>query len=184
MPPCFSGEDDLQKFMKSVDGVAEILSRIMLWLSGICLVAMTVTIAAQVFVRYVLNSSIMGSEPGSVMIMGWFIFLGAAVGIREGNHLSFDILLIVIPARVKPFLHTVSDLVVAAFGFGMIWYGMELAIKTAPNTMPSLGISSAFDFLPIVVGGVLAMLFTIERILRRIAGLHTARFGEAAPEEQ
>ena len=88
--------------MKSVDGVAEILSRIMLWLSGICLVAMTVTIAAQVFMRYVLNSGIMGSEPGSVMIMGWFIFLGAAVGIREGNHLSFDVLLIVIPAGVKP----------------------------------------------------------------------------------
>jgi TRAP-type C4-dicarboxylate transport system permease small subunit len=169
--------------MKSVDRVAEILSQIMLWLSGICLVGMTITIAAQVFVRYVLNSGIMGSEPGSVMIMGWFIFLGAAVGIREGNHLSFDFLLIIIPDRVKPWLHTISDIAVAAFGFGMIWYGMELAIKTAPNTMPSLGISSAFDFLPIVAGGFLAMLFTVERILRRIAGLHTARFGEAEPQE-
>lgn len=178
-----SGEDDLQKIMKSVDGVAESLSRIMLWLSGICLVAMTITIAAQVFVRYVLNSGIMGSEPGSVMIMGWFIFLGAAVGIREGNHLSFDVLLIVIPDKIKPWLHTISDIAVAAFGLGMIWYGWELAAKTAPNTLPSLGISGAFDYLPIVAGGILAMLFTIERILRRIAGLHTARFGEVDPEE-
>ena len=56
-------------------------------------------------------------------------------------------------------------------------------MKTAHNTLPSLGISGAFDYLPIVGGGILAMLFSIERILRRVAGLHTARFGEVAPEE-
>ena len=173
----------MHNFMVRVANVTELLSRVILWLSGICLVAMTLTIAAQVFFRYVLNSSIMGSEPGSVMIMGWFTFLGAAVGIREGNHLSFDILLLVIPDRVKPVLHTLSDIAVAAFGFGMIWYGTELAAKTAPNTLPSLGISGAFDYLPLVAGGVLAMLFTVERILRRVGGLYTARFGETPPQE-
>ena len=169
--------------MKAAARFTGLLANIILWLSGIALVAMTVTIAAQVFWRYVLNSSIMGSEPGSVMIMGWFIFLGAAVGIREGNHLSFDILLIVLPDRVKPYLHTMSDIAVSAFGFGMIWYGMLLALKTAQNTLPTLGISGAFDYIPIVVGGVLAMLFSIERILRRLAGLHTARFGEVSSQE-
>ena len=160
-----------------------IVASVALWIAGIGLVAMTAAIAAQVFWRYALNNSLIWTEPGSVMIMGWFIFLGAAVGIREGYHLSFDVLLFFLPESVKPWLYSLSDLAVGGFGAGMVWYGWELAAKTAPNIMPSLGISDAFNFAPVVVGGVLVILFSLERILRRVAGLHTARFGEPVPVE-
>ena len=158
------------------------LATLALWTAGTGLVVMTAMIAAQVFWRYVLNNSIVWSEPGSVMVMGWFIFLGAAVGIREGYHLSFDVLLYFLPTRPKQVLHTLSDIATGAFGVGMIWYGWELAAKTAHNKIPSLGISGAFDFAPIVAGGVLVVLFSLERIFRRAAGLHTPRFGEPDPE--
>lgn len=156
------------------------LARLALWLAGIGLVLMTVLIAAQVFWRYVLNDSIVWTEPASVMIMGWFIFLGAAVGIREGYHLSFDVLLHVLPHGTKQVLHSISDLAVGGFGAGMIWFGWQLAERTAGNQLPSLGISGAFDFAPIVGGGILIVLFSAERIARRAAGLQTARFGEEA----
>lgn len=159
-----------------------LLARLALWVAGTGLVLMTVIIAAQVFFRYVLNSSIVWSEPAAVMIMGWFIFLGAAVGIREGYHLSFDVFLYVIPHGLKMVLFSLSDLIVGAFGFGMIWFGWELVEQTAGNKLPSLGISGAFDFLPIVGGGVLIVLFSLERIARRAAGLPTARFGETELE--
>jgi TRAP-type C4-dicarboxylate transport system permease small subunit len=161
-----------------------VLATAALWLAGIGLVAMTASIAAQVFWRYVLNNSLIWTEPGSVMIMGWFIFLGAAVGIREGYHLSFDVLLYFLPASFKPWLHSLSDLAVGGFGFGMVWYGWQLAEKVSGNKMASLGISDAFNFAPVVVGGVLVVIFSLERILRRVAGLHTARFGEPTPVEE
>ena len=156
------------------------LARIGLYVSGFGLVAMTAIIAAQVFWRYVLNDSIIWTEPAAVQIMGWFILLGAAVGIREGYHLSFEVLLFVLPEKVKLALYTVSDLVVTAFGGGMIVFGWQLAAKTAATTMPSLGISGAWNFVPIVFGGILIVLFSIERIARRLAGLPTSRFGDAA----
>ena len=59
---------------------------------------MTAFVAWQVFGRYVLNRSPSWTEPGSVMLMSWFIFLGAAVGVRENNHMGFDVLLYVLPA--------------------------------------------------------------------------------------
>jgi TRAP-type C4-dicarboxylate transport system permease small subunit len=62
----------------------------------------------------------------------------------------------------------------------MIWYGWQLAEKTAGNQLPSLGISGAFDFVPIVAGGFLIVIFSTERVARRLAGLPTARFGEDA----
>jgi TRAP-type C4-dicarboxylate transport system permease small subunit len=153
------------------------------WGAGAGLVLMTALIAAQVFWRYILNDSIVWTEPASVMIMGWFIFLGAAVGIREGYHLSFDVVLYIVPQRGKLFLHSLSDIVVAGFGLGMIWYGWQLAAKTAGNKLPSLGISGAFDFAPLVVGGILIFLFSIERVARRAAGMPTARFGEDPVEQ-
>lgn len=173
----------MQDLTKSLALVTGRIARLALWLAGIGLVLMTALIAAQVFWRYVLNDSITWTEPGSVMIMGWFIFLGAAVGIREGYHLSFDVLLYFVPDSVKLFFYSLSDAVVAAFGGGMIWYGWQLAAKTAGNTLPSLGISGAFDFAPIVGGGALIVLFSFERVLRRAAGLPTARFGDDPVED-
>ncbi|KJZ21230.1 C4-dicarboxylate ABC transporter [Loktanella sp. S4079] len=168
----------VQGLMLKIAVITGFIGRAALWAAGTGLVVMTVLIAAQVFWRYVLNDSIAWTEPASVMIMGWFIFLGAAVGIREGYHLSFDVLLYVIPHKGKMFLYSISDLVVAGFGLGMIWFGWQLAEKTAGNTLPSLGISGAYDFIPIVAGGVLVVLFSVERIARRAAGLPTARFGD------
>lgn len=146
------------------------LSNAALWLAGIGLVMMTAFVAWQVFCRYVLNDSPSWTEPGSVMLMSWFIFLGAAVGIRENNHLGFDVLLYVLPKSGKRVLRMISDVVILAFGAGMIWYGGALMSLTWNTTLPSLGISGAFDYLPIVGGGVLAVIFSLERIVLRLAG--------------
>jgi TRAP-type C4-dicarboxylate transport system permease small subunit len=149
-----------------------------LWLAGTALVAMTAVIMAQVVFRYALNSSIVWSEPLAVILMGWFIFLGAAVGIREGYHLSFEILLQVLPPRAKTVCYTLSDLLVGGFGVGMAIYGGQLAASAAGVTLPTLGVTGAVDFLPLLMGGVLIVLFSAERLARRAAGLPTARFGE------
>lgn len=154
------------------------LGQLALWLSGIGLVLMTAFVFAQVFYRYVLSSSLFWAEPASVILMGWFIFLGAAVGIREGYHLSFDVLLYVLPEKLRLLCHSISDLVVGAFGFGMLKYGWQLADKMAPTTISGIGISGAFRFMPVAAGGALLMLFCAERILRRLAGMTTVRFGD------
>jgi TRAP-type C4-dicarboxylate transport system permease small subunit len=168
--------------VRLADGLGH-LARAALWVAGAGLVAMTAIISAPVFFRYVLNDSIIWSEPAAVILMGWFIFLGAAVGIREGYHLSFDVLLYLLPERGKLVLYSISDLVVAAFGAGMMWYGGELMVAAYGITLPSLGVTGAIDFMPLVAGGALMVLFSLERLARRAAGLPTARFGETDPEE-
>ena len=168
----------MQPRLKTLAQALGAAARLALLLSASGLVLMTAFIAWQVFGRYVLNDSPAWTEPAAVMLMSWFIFLGAAVGIREGYHLSFDVLLYVLPASAKAVLHTISDAVVAVFGAAMVWFGAELARGTWSATIPSLGLPGGFDFLPLVAGGTLAALFSLERIARRAAGLPTARFGE------
>jgi len=150
-----------------------ILSRLntaALYLAGIGLVIMTVTVAYQVYCRYVLNDSPSWTEPGAVMMMSWFIFLGAAVGVRENNHMGFDVLLYVLPTAAKKWLRMISDIVVFAFGLGMIWYGGKLVMLTWDTVMPAVGISGGWDYVPVVAGGLLVCLFALERIALRISG--------------
>lgn len=168
--------------MERVARVLGLAATAALWVAGTALVAMTAVIAAQVVFRYALNSSLIWSEPLAIILMGWFIFLGAAVGIREGYHLSFDILLYVLPRRVKLWLFSISDLLVCGFGVGMVWFGSQLAGSAWDIKLPSLGITGAVDFAPIVGGGVLIVIFSLERLARRAAGLPTVRFGDAPAE--
>ncbi len=145
-------------------------STVALWLAGIGLVLMTATVAWQVYCRYVLNDSPSWTEPGAVMLMSWFIFLGAAVGVREQSHLGFDVLLYILPPGSKAVLRSISDVVVFAFGAGMIWYGSQLAALTWTATLPALGLPGSFDYLPVVAGGILICLFSAERLVRRLSG--------------
>ncbi len=157
--------------------------RVILWMASAGLVAMTALIGLQVWGRFVLNDTPTWTETSSILLMGWFIFLGAAIGVREGNHLSFDVLLYVLPDRVVQICHSISDVVVIAFGAGMIGYGWQLAATTWNTTIPNLGITGAASFFSLIVGGVLLILLSVERLLRRAVGLRTARFGESAIEE-
>lgn len=173
----------MQTFVLTLSAILRTVSRISLWIAAAGLVAMTVFIAWQVFGRFVLNDTPTWTESGSVLLMGWFILLGAAVGIREGNHLSFDVLLYILPEGAKKVLFTISDLVVIAFGCGMVLFGLQLAGRTWSTTIPNLGFSGAVAFFALIAGGVLVVSFSLERVLRRLVGLPTSRFGEVSVEE-
>ena len=173
----------MQQRMIGIAGLLGLLARGALWVAGIALVAMTALVAAQVFARYVVGAPLTWTEPTSILLMGWFILLGAAVGTREGYHLSFDVLLMVLPQRIVRGLHSVSDLVVAGFGAGMAWFGFELLTRTWTASMPTLGLPGGVAFIPLTLSGVLIVIFSAERLARRAAGLKTARFGDEGTEE-
>lgn len=156
-----------------VEGFARVLTTICNWalyIAGTGLVLMTCIVMWQVFVRFVLNWTNTWTEITAVMLMSWFIFLGAAVGVRENYHLGFDVLLYALPPGGKKYLRTISDLVVLAFAIGMIVYGIQLVKLQWPARMPALGIPEGIRYLPLAGGGVLITLFALERLVLRLKG--------------
>jgi TRAP-type C4-dicarboxylate transport system permease small subunit len=129
----------------------------------------------QVFTRYVLNWSNAWTEITAVLLMSWFIFLGAAVGVRENYHLGFDVLLYILPKGSKKVLRTISDVVVIAFAIGMVFYGSQLVGLQWAAKLPALGIPEGVRYLPLVAGGLLIILFSVERIVLRMSGLDVDR---------
>ena len=168
--------------LKKVGKILSSLSTGALYTVGFFLVLMTIIVFWQVFCRYVLGWSNNWTEISAVLLMSWFIFLGAAVGIRENYHLGFDVLLYVLPKGSKKILRTISDVFVLAFAVGMIVYGIDLMRLQWNERMPALGISGAFRYLPLAAGGVLIVLFSLERIVLRWAGFDVDK-GLDAPDE-
>ena len=148
------------------------VSTVALYIAGAFLVLMTIIVFWQVFTRYVLNWSNAWTELTSILLMSWFIFLGAAVGVRENYHLGFDVLLYVLPRGAKKYLRTISDLVVLSFAIGMVIYGIQLIGLQWKAKMPALGITEGARYMPLAAGGFLVALFSIERIVLRWAGIH------------
>jgi len=145
------------------------VNRAALWLSGIGLIVMTAFIAWQIFGRYILNQSPSWTEPASLLLMSWFILLGSAVGVREGNHLGFEIALHYAPHGLRQAMLIVTELLVFGFGLAMSWYGTELAVETWSAAMPGLAIPQGFDYLPLAVGGALIALFSLEKLVRLLS---------------
>jgi TRAP-type C4-dicarboxylate transport system permease small subunit len=151
------------------------LSTASLYVAGAGLVTMTGVVAWQVFCRYVLNWSNSWTEITAVLLMSWFILLGAAVGVRENYHLGFDVLLYVLPDGSKKWLRTLSDILVIAFAVGMIVYGWQLAALSWRATLPALGLPEGIKYLPMIGGGALIVLFGAERVVLRFAGVDVDR---------
>jgi TRAP-type C4-dicarboxylate transport system permease small subunit len=173
--PAGTADTALAQAHPRLHAIGRVLSAIStgsLYIAGAGLVAMSVIVLWQVFVRFVLNWGQAWTELSAIMIMSWFIFLGAAVGVRENYHLGFDVLLYVLPKGSKKILRTISDVFVLAFAIGMIVYGIDLMRLQWNERMPGLGISGAFRYLPLATGGVLIVLFSLERIVLRWAGVN------------
>ena len=142
------------------------LSTAALWLAGSGLLTMTVLVAWQVVGRYVLNATPTWTEPSVLLLMSWFILLGAAVGVRDGDHMGFEVGLMLAPRPLRFLMRLTTDLVVFSFGIAMAWYGAELARKTWSAAMPMIGISQGWDYVPMSAAGVLVALFAVEKIAR------------------
>lgn len=164
----------MRALLAPLSRILSAISAVCLWIAGIGLVGMTAVVGWQVFGRYVLNSTPTWSEPLTLQLMGWFILLGAAVGVRENFHIGLDLLHHVLPKSIGRVLDAISLVLIAGFGVAMAWYSGQLAAGTWSARLPALGIPGGFDFLPQVVGGVLIASFSLERLVQMAMGIERA----------
>jgi TRAP-type C4-dicarboxylate transport system permease small subunit len=134
-------------------------------LSGLGLVAITLMIPTGVFMRYVMNDPLQWPEPASVIMMVFFSFVGGAAVYRANQQIAVEALMKAVnpPSRVVMQWGVHACMLLVA-GF-MLVYGVHLCYVTRGNTIaefPSL--STGIVYMPIPLGGLLTLLFIIEKI--------------------
>lgn len=146
---------------RALDG----LSVIIMGLAGTALVAMALIQAWQVFARYVLNDSPGWTEPLALLLMSFAVMFGASVAVRRETHFAFQTLQHALPGPIQWGLKSLSRLIAAAAGAGLMILGGTLMIDDWPVTMAGAPLPAGLKFAGLCVGGGLILLFSIERLL-------------------
>ncbi len=140
------------------------LSQISLFISGSCIVLMTIIISYQVVARYVFNASPAWSERLSLLLLGYLVFFGAATGVHERFHIRIDALRNAVPAPVGRAFDKIANIAVAVAGIVLIIAGARLTTTLWAFDIPSLGLPRGLALLPIPIAGGLITLFAAAQL--------------------
>lgn len=146
---------------RALDGLATLS----MGLAGVALVAMALIQAWQVFARYVLNDSPGWTEPLALLLMSFAVMFGAAVAVRRETHFAFQTFRDAAPGPARWMLKSISRLIAAASGAGLMLLGGVLMIDEWPVAMAGAPLPSGLKFAGLCIGGALILLFSIERLL-------------------
>jgi len=134
-------------------------------LSGLAMVAITLIIPSGVFMRYVMNDPLQWPEPASVIMMVFFSFVGGAAVYRANAQIAVEALMRAVGPRSRVAMQWgvhACMLLIAAF---MLGYGVQLCQITWDNTIAEFPwLSVGIVYLPIPIGGLLTLLFIVEKI--------------------
>jgi TRAP-type C4-dicarboxylate transport system permease small subunit len=138
------------------------------YLSVAGLVAIVAIVAWQVFGRYVLNASPTWTETLAMVLVLYVTLIGAAVGVRDAGHLGMESLLVLVPDKPRRYLEMAIHVLVATFGAAMAWNGWILGESVMAYKLPNIALSESVRYAPLVISGVLIVLFSIEHLVALI----------------
>lgn len=157
-------------FLRNMEKLFDLLSRICLIVAGTALVAMTVMFAWLVFGRYVLNDTPTWVEQVSHLLLMVIAFLGAAVGVRQDTHLAVVFFRTAVPSSVRTVFVFITDVLMASFGGLMFWYGLQLTKFKWTSMIPLIDVPEGFRSLPLTICGALVFIFSIGHLIHLLNG--------------
>ena len=146
------------------------LARYGMYLAVTGLLLIVVTVAWQVFGRYVLNNPPAWAESLALLLVLYVTLIAAAVGVRDAGHIGMESLLVLAPERVREGVELVIHVLVALFGTAMVYNGWLLGVSVMNYKISGLGVSEGLRYVPLVVSGALIVLFSIEHVVAALRG--------------
>ncbi len=146
------------------------LSKLSLMLAVAGLMVLIGCVQYQVVGRYVFNDTPTWAEAVALLLVLYITALGLAVGVRDAGHIGMDSIVSLLPERLRLKLEILIHVLVGVFGALMAYNGYLWAALKWDDQKPLLPIPSSMDYVPLIIAGVLVVLFTIEHVIALIQG--------------
>lgn len=146
------------------------LSKLALMCAVAGLIAVVLCVQYQVIGRYLFNDTPTWAEALAMLIVLYVTALGVAVGVRDAGHIGLESLIALLPAGLRHKLELLIHGLVALFGVLMAQSGWLWTTMKWDEPKPMLGVPEGADYLPLVIAGVLIVLFSIEHIVALLQG--------------
>ncbi|MES2838955.1 MAG: TRAP transporter small permease [Pseudomonadota bacterium] len=146
------------------------LSRLSLMLAVVGLIALVLCVQYQVIGRYVFNDTPTWAEALALLLVLYVTALGVAVGVRDAGHIGLESMVVLLPERWRLRVELLIHVLVGIFGALMVYGGWIWAHAKWSEIKPLLGVSEAMDYIPLMVAGVLIIMFSVEHFLAMLRG--------------
>lgn len=147
------------------------LARWILKLGVAGLVLIIAAVSWQVFGRYVLNNTPTWAESLALLLVLYVTMLGCAVGVRDAGHIGMELLGPLLPDRFHLHMGILIHLLTLLFGALMAWNCALMFESVRGYMIPTLGVSESWRYVPLVLAGVLIVMFSIEHIIAMLRGV-------------
>ena len=148
--------------------------------TAVALTVALVSMAAQVFSRYVIGSSLVWSEELARFALIWSAIIGSAVAYRRGAHIGMTVLVDLLPGPLQRLVFRFVHTAVLGFSAILVWQGWLLALRNFERHQLSaaLQIEIAWIYMAIPMGGLLIMVAAAEALWK---GAKPTRGQEGSP---
>ncbi|MDN4121520.1 TRAP transporter small permease [Alcaligenes endophyticus] len=122
---------------------------------------MVLMVFGQVLLRYLFGISISWSAEVSQFGMVWLCFLGAALAVKERDHMRVDYFINLLPATFLPFVHIILNIILFIFVAYLSYSSIPITLAFMQDITPGLGVPYGLVSLAMPVGGILMLFYLI-----------------------
>jgi len=98
------------------------------------------------------------------LLLGWVVFLGADVALKNDSHIGVDMFINMLPVRMRKIILFVDYLVMTLFLVSVSVYGIYLSVANYQRLFNTLQISYSYATMSVPVGCILMQLTMAEKI--------------------
>jgi TRAP-type transport system small permease protein len=122
-----------------------------------------VVVFLQVLLRYIIKMPFPASEEIVSISFIYTIFLGAAVGMKRGEHLAIDFLMKRVYPSTRRVLYWVIFTATAIFLYFVVIEGIRFVFDSYGQTTTYLGIPISYSYAAIPLSGALMLYYLFKR---------------------
>ncbi len=160
--------NNLQPTVQKIRDALQKVVNVERYICTVTLIIVTLITFVQVTMRFVFRAPFSWSEEVTLMFLVWFGYLCMAIDIFTDDHAALYFL----HKHLNPTLKKGADLMrhglLAWFFSQMIRYGWMITKLNAPKRMPAAKFSQALMYAPLVVGGILMLIYSLVNLATTI----------------
>ena len=145
--------------------VADILERVLGWLTVILMAALVLDVVWQVLTRYVLPKPSNFTEETARFLLIWMVFLGGASATRRGAHLSLDLITEKLPTTFARWAINGSIFLFSAAVFVIGGGRLVQVVLQLGQRSPALDIPMGYVYLVVPISGLCICWFALCNLL-------------------
>jgi TRAP-type C4-dicarboxylate transport system permease small subunit len=140
------------------------LTRLVEWMLTALSILIFVVVFLQVLFRYLLRQPLFWSEELPRYLLIWMSFLAAAVAQKQDAHINITLCLAPLSARARRLLKILTDAVILAFLWILIYSGGLVTSITAHHRSTALQLPMGLVYAALPVGAILMSVYLFLQI--------------------